>query len=324
MTTPNSPMILDVDEKFQADKWFGHGINYNSDTLPACVTEEKEKSEHIPPELDNFSVDLSVTQFLQHTTPKLSAEIIHTKTTIWFSRDEPMQLEDVKSLLSRPVPSKDFLAELDAAYGQAWLDGATSIIDPRFNEGRERLPMWMLAYWKKATEVNEMQELWRKGVIWLRNEGQRLNSTALPETIEKATRLLDNLHWNTPIRPISSHFSYIATTLFLAKFLGTFWLNDEHINMMIEQLRENASKRTSGTAQQLQTLSTVVEDLSFPLAIHNLPKDLSKEKNKRIIRLGQLAKDGTMKKLYFPLHVNSTHWIAVMIDFEGKSFSFGA
>jgi len=48
-------------------------------------------------------------------------------------------------LLIRPVPPEKVLETLNATAGQMWFDGACSIVDPRFNNGTERFPLWVLS-----------------------------------------------------------------------------------------------------------------------------------------------------------------------------------
>jgi hypothetical protein len=55
-----------------------------------------------------------------------------TKPQTWFSHDKPSTV-DITVLKSRPIPPKDFLDKLEKDIGQAWFDGAKSVIDMRFN-----------------------------------------------------------------------------------------------------------------------------------------------------------------------------------------------
>ena len=74
---------------------------------------------------------------------------------------------DIATLKHRSVPNEDFLQELDSAFGQAWFDGARSIIDQRCNDAKERLPLWILTYWKKSTHAIRAQAAWVRSGDWL-------------------------------------------------------------------------------------------------------------------------------------------------------------
>lgn len=50
-----------------------------------------------------------------------------------------------------PIPNDDFLDKLNDDTGQAWLDGARSIIDQRFNDGRDRLLLCAVTYWREMS-----------------------------------------------------------------------------------------------------------------------------------------------------------------------------
>ncbi|KAF9552235.1 hypothetical protein CPC08DRAFT_768459 [Agrocybe pediades] len=81
-------MISNVDEEFREEIWIGLGINYDRAKLPASVIEARHDTERIPKEINDhyFSLNLSVAEFLEYKAPKISAEIIHTKPDIWFSK----------------------------------------------------------------------------------------------------------------------------------------------------------------------------------------------------------------------------------------------
>lgn len=57
--------------------------------------------------------------------------------------------------------------------GQAWFDGAKSIIDPRYNQGTERLPMWVLNYWKKMNAMADAQKDWERAYSWPNKENEQ-------------------------------------------------------------------------------------------------------------------------------------------------------
>ena len=53
-----------------------------------------------------------------------------------------MPVTDTECLRTQPVPQEKVLDQLLKDFGQAWFDGAKSVVDPRFNDGHDRLPLW--------------------------------------------------------------------------------------------------------------------------------------------------------------------------------------
>ena len=177
--------------------------------------------------------DISVTQFIACQLPHVSSEFITTKTDKWFSNDAPQ--EDYTTFLSRPTPSKEFLGVLEKVIGQSWLDGMKSIVDPRFNDGGDRLPLWTITFWKDVVALNEKQKLWKQSVKWLdleEGKARKTKNSKVIELVEEVRHFLDRLPWDAKMKYCNAQ----TLTLQLSRFLGTFWLSDDHIQMMIEEL----------------------------------------------------------------------------------------
>jgi hypothetical protein len=84
--------------------------------------------------------DLPISDFLELSFPKISSTLLFSTSESWFSNDAPTT--SVDCLLSQPIPPLRFLDDLSKAVGQAWLDSHTSIIDPWYNDGQDRLLLW--------------------------------------------------------------------------------------------------------------------------------------------------------------------------------------
>ena len=260
------------------------------------------------------SSNVPVVDFVAWELPHLSSEIIPTKAEKWFSKDSPSISFHV--LLSRPVPSGEFVRKLDIAYGQAWLDGAQSIIDYRFNNGSDRLPLWVISFWQKVATVKEIQVTWRKVLAWLDLEEERQKRGEGRIATQKARTLLQStVGWNKEMK----YCNGMTTTYHLSCFLGTLWLSDEHISMMVEELV--CDLNTSELLDvHLASFNFTVEIDSIKL---KLALPLSAKKKTNISKYEDLVKNGSLRQLYFPLHINTNHWIAGQIDFEKKTISFG-
>ena len=309
--------IDDVDESFVEKEWIGKGRKYDWAELPAFVTNARREIMAIP---QNFyqgsglpNPNISVIEFLSKNLPHISAELIHSKTNTWFSTNEPNIGYDI--LLSRSVPSGDFIKKLDAASGQAWFDGAKSVVDHRFNNGRDRLPLWIISFWKEVARCQGLQSLWNESISWLDREGSRSKGKTPPELIQQAQKLLGSVAWDSRM----SFCNGMVSTPELAKFLGTYWLSDEHINMMVEELLLDLNNNPKHKVQLVS--------LSFVMEISRVHEKLklsdSAKKKTWLWKFEQQVKEGDLEKLYFPLHIRQTHWVAGMIDFKRRTFSFG-
>ncbi|KAJ7659817.1 hypothetical protein DFH06DRAFT_1326842 [Mycena polygramma] len=172
--------------------------------------------------------NLPIAAFLKLSFPAQSPALVLRKPDSWFSKDPPTT--SVDCLLNRPIPSSEFLADFEKVVGQAWLDGNTSILDPRYNDGRDRLPLGALTLWKELARVVDGQKIWRKSDGWLTSE---LGKSGLDredrEALMTAKSLLDTLGWDTKIRG-----SWTTSTL--AIILSGAWLSDDHIDMMMADL----------------------------------------------------------------------------------------
>ena len=302
----------DIDEYFFEKDWIGRGKIYDQTKLPAFVTIAKSKVLEIPQSLaiPFPKATLSVEDFLTYDLPRVSAELISIKTDLWFSIDPPKTLVD-NAILSRWIPSLEFLSQLEKSFGQAWFNGAKSVVDPRFNEGRDRLPLWIITYWREIAWCKELQSIWVASMSWLDREESK-GKTSL-ELIQNVRQLLGELSWNEKM----SYCRGTTSTPELARFLGTAWLSDNHIDMMIEEL-VNVLEFDPKSKAKIANLSQFAEPIG---RIHE--KRESQRKKTLLERYEEEVKEGRLEKLYFPLHVSNAHWIAGMIDFKNRTFLFG-
>jgi hypothetical protein len=98
--------------------------------------------------------------------------------------------------MDRPGPPLSFLANLEKDLGQAWFDGAKSIVDHRFNNSMDCFPLWVVAFWRMLSDIVRMQTTWRRGYQWLDNEEKKTRDPTTMESIRKARERLASLGWN--------------------------------------------------------------------------------------------------------------------------------
>jgi hypothetical protein len=110
------------------------------------------------------------------------------------------------------------------------------------------------------------------------------------------------------------------TTLEFAKLLGTEWLSESLVQMMVDSL--SARARTDPHTVS----STIIGGPGFAQAIDNAAlenKTYSRTTTPLLCRYEQHIKDSGSEHLYFPAHVNENHWIAVHVDYKRREFSYG-
>lgn len=170
----HSPIELDDDVIFVENEWINQGEKNTN--VPPFVRWKKDKDMEIPLSFLQCikfpNPDISVNEFLAYELPRVSSEIISNKVAKWFSQ-EPPSILNMQILLKRSIPSSTFLTQLEEASGQAWLDGAKSVVDWRINDGAGCLPLWIVMFWREVERLNRIQLMWKQSLKWVSNEGAR-------------------------------------------------------------------------------------------------------------------------------------------------------
>ena len=103
----------------------------------------------------------------------------------------------------------------------------------------------------------------------------------------------------------------------LSRFLGTAWLTDEHVDMMMEELDADKSLRVNRT--QIATLL-----FSNEIKNYNKGKLSDAQQKKTLLYCyEQEVHEHHLDQLAFPIHVNQNHWIAGLLNFRERTVSFG-
>ena len=68
---------------------------------------------------------------------------------------------------------------------------------------------------------------------------------------------------------------------------------------------------------------TVIESAPFSHEMVQVAKGAKQPTSKYLTRLVNHIKRTGAKQLWFPIHVNSSHWIAGRVDLERHTFAFG-
>ena len=117
--------------------------------------------------------DEPILAFIQRTPPMQSAGFNTFPMHAWFSCKEPSTVshkETLENVMRRTIPSRDFIIELEREFGQQWLDGKRSIVDPRYNQGHDGYPFWVLTVWREILSLINKQKDWREAYTCIAQE----------------------------------------------------------------------------------------------------------------------------------------------------------
>jgi hypothetical protein len=128
-----------------------------------------------------------------------------------------------------------------------------------------------------------------------------------------ARKILSSIGWNVPLTYLQS----TVNSVHLAKLLGTMWLNDDHINMMMEELSKEVAFNPGLTRK------VIIAKLSFAQQVLNVNGEYTRKNAPLLCRYEKHIKDNDTEELYFPIHINMNHWIAGRIRFKSRTISFG-
>ena len=311
----SSIIVLNAEAVFKESDWIG--VNKKYQDVPPEVSDARNAVLQVP-ELQSKrlfpSYELPVTKFLEFKLPKNMKSITGTKTKVWFSADAPHT--DTECLRTRPVPQEKLIQQLLNNFGQAWLDGAKSVVDPRFNNGCNRLPLWTILAWKRMVVLIKEQEKWSMSYQWLekqRSQGKQGSETR--RVVDEAIMALSTLPWKVEMK----HCHRNTDTLCLSTLLGNGWLSDDHINMMMEEFSQEVESNPAMKA------TIIIASLGLAGEIRKNSKTgmYGRKEAPLLRRYEKHIKEKGIEKLVFPVHVNDNHWIAAFVDFKAGKIGYG-
>ncbi|KAL1712277.1 hypothetical protein EV715DRAFT_213952 [Schizophyllum commune] len=299
--------------QFVRAEWIGAGKKYQS--VPDFVSAKKLRL-LTPPQsiLDQFipSASVPVAEFVKKALPDVEqSRLMRVHPDHVFSAQTPNV--DLQVLARRDIPCSDDLTVLENAFGQAWFDGrAESIVDWRHNDGRERLPVWVIHFWRRLTPVVEAQKKWRASMSWLAARHQAKDSpNALRETLVYAQAMFDRLGWD-----IRNPYGGRSTTL--ASFLSTQWLTDDHVDMMCERTSDHVR------ADPILSTKVLVVGVVFSTYIRNLGNKAAGWQNSQTLQyVAHQIEEGNFELLVFPINLSNTHWIAGAYKIKEGIITYG-
>ena len=313
MTSSTKLMDKDLHSIFHPEEWIGKNKTYpgHADVslyiynalLDTLNTPDSFQAEILP------SSRLPISRFLEIRPPKEYHGLYTPNSTHWFSKSLPSN--DLTFLLTWSIPPPALVDHLWSDCRQQWFDSAKSIIDPRFNNGTDCLPLWVITYWKQMQETIRIQEDWRERKEWPKEQSY---SGLMALEVKRALTVFDTMSWQAPVNA----FHVNIMSLQLSKFLGEDWISDDFIDMMMSQLAEKVK------ADPRVSENVMTRTLAFSQIITHA--ESKKNRNKKMDPLlcwyEEEVKKTKKMLLYFPIHTGSNHWIIGYINFKTRVFGY--
>ena len=130
------------------------------------------------------------------------------------------------------------------------------------------------------------------------------------EIITQVKGIIGRVSWDKPLRLGG------ATSLDLIGFLGTPWLSDTQVDMMIDTLLERMKVH-----EYIE--GAIIKSVVFSQEIMLVARGKKEPTSRYLSMLMNQIQRTHIKTLWFPIHVNNSHWIAGRVDFERCAFAFG-
>jgi hypothetical protein len=89
------------------------------------------------------------------------------------------------------------IIELEREFGQQWLDGKRSIVGPRYNQGHDGYPFWVLTVWRDILSMINKQKDWREAYTCIARE---IKGEIVLQVYPDVEDLLGSRGWNSEIK----------------------------------------------------------------------------------------------------------------------------
>ncbi|KAH7918522.1 hypothetical protein BV22DRAFT_1051683 [Leucogyrophana mollusca] len=312
---PDSNTTIEIDDNttavFDSREWIDCGKYPASDT-PSYILTALAALIAIPPSYSSYlpDVNLSILDLLRAPSPTQPSVLVQERADKCFSKLEPN--EDATCLETRKIPPAEWIQKIEKALGQAWFDGARSLVDWRYGKDL-RLPLWAITYWKEMSIVLKKRRIWQGANQWLTQTSQSHKTPCLVES-DNALEKMGDLGWGATLRRVVRGLG-VET---LAPLLSEQWLDDDIINLAMHHLRERVhlfpdiSKSTIIAPLQFSTNLVSADSHPYAQAVA-LP---------HLRHYTSVLKSGQHTILYFPGHINNNHWVAFCVDFNRRSLRY--
>ena len=183
-----------------------------------------------------------------------------------------------------------------------------------------RFSPWIVSYWTQLSDLRVAKKKWSDAVLQLEQKRQSLKlSSTEAQLVDDAYNAIVGLPWSGSIQG----FVNDIPMHYLSTFVGTGWFSSEHENLMMGLLCRDLMAAGQGTVVEVITeTSDFIGKLTH--AYQNPGKYGSGYQPFRWLeKLGQDLATGRQKFLASLMNLDSTHWVAVVIDSEQHLLWYG-
>lgn len=134
------------------------------------------------------------------------------------------------------------LVKLQNEAQKAWLDGCKSVSDPRYNDGRDRLPFYAITFWRQIRPHIEHQAKWKEASKWVTERHTELIRTEGKENPVRSHGVFESLATMT-IGAKHSIAMGCCSCPWPRRLLGQGMDGIDCMDLMMDRVREDPSKR---------------------------------------------------------------------------------
>jgi len=314
----DATLIDDIDSEerraFLPAQWIGQQKQYQKE-LPLHVIDARIRAAELPPIIQQQipREDLPIASLVNIAFPKMSKTFSVYPTSAWFSHQEPDIGEPtmiLRHVLKRTIPPKTILNTLYNEFGQYWLDGFKSIVDPRYKT-KESMPLYTLTLWRSISNILEGQEQWKS--ILARVQSQLDNSPSLRSRFKSVDNIIGSIGWSSTFRIVSNRNTYNVRAF--APLLQDAMLGDDITEAMVTTIQSRLRDH------QVYQKTHFVPASRFHLVL----KKAAEEKRFNLDALREI--DGMVKRcpdlLLWMAVLHNMHEVVIQVDFGKRTIAIG-
>jgi hypothetical protein len=185
-------------------------------------------------------------------------------------------------------------------------------MDPRYNRGKERLPLWALTLWKRLINITKQQEEWRDAYRFVL---AAIKTPVVQEYYTSVESVFRKRGWNEDVR----HGGNVFGSHKFAQLLRQVQLCDDITQTMIHTLQtrlqreQNTHPHHRIAASRFYTVLRMVSERK-KLNKKDLPTSL------KVVE--DAVKSDPNIILWFPV-LHRGHEVAICVDFGRETVSYG-
>jgi hypothetical protein len=225
-----------------------------------------------------------------------------------FISELPPNSENVHEITSLQIPPPNILSVLQDLIKDPTVKSIQCPHDP--GAGGKRFPTATLLYWTRVVAIQEVQTCWRRAVDGLR---ARIDKKK-PDLLRAVILSLSYTPWSENV-PLNK----VVSVQKLSAFLTTEWLADEHELLMLDLLKRDLEEEGQSYI--------FVENTAFSLLLKAAKADQQNYPNKKhyqwLREKGKALANGQKTHLVTIINIDSSHWVAVIINSQNKQIYFG-